>query len=78
MPKREVEFFVIDMLIDQIFEIVKVEIPCLEDELIQFIKKLPDLKIIDLVIGQAKNDMEQMHRIASRVYLEQLQSKLKK
>ena len=62
---------------DQIFDIVKTEVPVLEKDLIAMLKKHPYQDIVLWVIEQAKNDLAYSHRFASLEYVEELQNILK-
>jgi uncharacterized protein with HEPN domain len=68
------EYFGIDA--DQIFSIVKIDIPTLEQELIAYTKKLPDRDKLQYAIEQAKIDLHRAHRFASLEYLEALQKEI--
>ena len=70
------EYFGINQ--DQIFDIIKNDVPLLEQELIELIKQLPDHKIINYVIEETKFDLKQINRLASLEYLNDLQLMIKK
>jgi uncharacterized protein with HEPN domain len=61
---------------DQIFDIVKKEVPFLAKELVELLKKHPDQAIVRWTFEQAILDLQQMRRFASFEYLENLQKKL--
>lgn len=65
------EYFGIDA--DQIFNIVKVDVPSLEQELIEYVKKLNNRDQLKFALEQAKIDLKNAHRFASIEYLETLQ-----
>ena len=69
------EYFGINQ--DQVFDIVKNDVPLLEKELIDMIKKFSDLTIIEHVIDETKLDLIQINRQASIEYLDDLKQMLK-
>ena len=64
------EYFGIN--VDLIFDIVKKDVPKLENELIELVKNYPDLNAINWSIEQAKNDLKKSRRYESLEYLENL------
>ena len=62
----------------QVFDIIKIQIPRLEQEIIDLIKKLPDKDLIFVAIESFIKDLFVMNRLASAKNLQLLKSIIKK
>ncbi len=59
---------------DEIFNIVKEEVPELEKEIIAFISKFPDKKLISQALSDVRNDLLKINRRESVDYLEKIEA----
>ena len=61
---------------DQVFDIVKKEVPVLEQELLALIKAYPDYVALLQTIQHAKIDLEQIGRVESLNYLQKIEQEI--